>query len=71
MSKNEFIEEEGVVTELLPSLTFRVRLNDGREVLAYLSGRMRMNKIRLLPGDRVKLEISSYDLGKGRIVYRF
>ncbi len=71
MSKNEFIEEEGIVTELLPSLTFRVRLNDGREVLAYLSGRMRMNKIRLLPGDRVKLEISSYDLGKGRIVYRF
>jgi len=65
-----FLEEDGIVEELLPATNFRVKLNDGRSILAYLSGRMRLNKIRLLPGDRVKVEISPYDLNKGRITYR-
>lgn len=69
--KQEFIEQEGIVEELLPSLTFRVKLNDGREVQAYLSGKMRMYKIRILPGDKVRVEFSPYDLEKGRIIYRF
>ncbi len=66
-----FLEVEGVVEELLPAASFRVRLDNGHEVLAHLSGKMRMFKIRLLPGDRVKLEVSPYDLTKGRVVYRF
>ncbi len=66
----DFIETEGEVLELLPSATFRVQLQSSHEVLCHLSGKMRMNKIRLLPGDRVKVEISPYDLGKGRITYR-
>ena len=66
----DFIETEGEVLELLPSATFRVQLQSGHEVLCHLSGKMRMNKIRLLPGDRAKVEISPYDLGKGRITYR-
>lgn len=65
-----FIEMEGVVQELLPSATFRVKLDNGHDILAYLSGRMRMHKIRLIPGDRVLVEISPYDLTKGRVVYR-
>ncbi|OGY89869.1 MAG: translation initiation factor IF-1 [Candidatus Komeilibacteria bacterium RIFCSPLOWO2_01_FULL_52_15] len=65
-----FIEMEGVVAELLPSATFRVTLDNGHEILAHLSGKMRLNRIRLLPGDHVRLEISPYDLTKGRIVYR-
>jgi len=65
-----FIEMEGVVAELLPSATFRVTLENGHEILAHLSGKMRLNRIRLLPGDRVRLEISPYDLTKGRIIYR-
>ena len=69
--KKDFIEVEGVVEELLPSTTFRVRLNDGRLIFAYLSGKMRMNKIKILLGDRVKVEMSPYDLTKGRIVYRY
>ena len=71
MPKNEFIKQEGVVEELLPSLTFRVKLDNGQEMLAYLSGKMRINRIRLLPGDKVRVELSPYDLGKGRITYRF
>lgn len=67
----DFVELEGEVFELLPSAMFRVRLENGHEILAYLSGRMRMNKIRLLPGDRVKLEVSPYDLNRGRVVYRY
>ncbi len=71
MTKNQdFIEVEGEVIELLPSTTFRVKLDNGSEILAYLSGKMRMNKIRLLPGDRAKIEMSPYDLSKGRITYR-
>jgi translation initiation factor IF-1 len=65
-----FIEMEGVVDEMLPSAMFRVTLDNGHRILAHLSGRMRMHKIRLVPGDRVLIEISPYDLTKGRIIYR-
>jgi len=58
------------VVENLPSTTFRVKLDSGEEIFAYLSGKMRLNFIRILPGDRVKVELSPYDSGKGRIVYR-
>ncbi len=66
----EVIRFEGEVIELLPSASFRVRLENGHEVLAHISGRMRVNYIRLLPGDRVILEMSPYDLNRGRIVQR-
>jgi translation initiation factor IF-1 len=68
-SKN-FIEVRGEVLELMPAATFRIRLENGHEILGHLSGKMRMNKIRLLPGDRVKIQMSPYDLTKGRITYR-
>ncbi len=67
----EFIEAVGVVEELLPSATFKVKLEDGHYILAHLSGKMRLNKIRILSGDKVKVEMTPYDLTKGRIVYRF
>jgi translation initiation factor IF-1 len=67
----DFIEMQGEVTELMPAATFKVKLESGHEILAHLSGKMRMHKIRILPGDKVKLEISPYDLNKGRIVFRF
>ena len=67
----QVIVMRGIVQELLPSAIFRVQLENGHEVRAYLSGKMRLNKIRLLPGDAVKVELTPYDLGKGRIVYRF
>ncbi len=70
MSKKETIKLEGVVEETLPSTTFRVKLDNGHEVHAHISGRMRVNYIRLLPGDRVLVEISPYDLTKGRITQR-
>ncbi|MEI8026179.1 MAG: translation initiation factor IF-1 [Pseudomonadota bacterium] len=70
MPKEEVIEIDGVVKEPLPNAMFKVQLDNGHEVLAHISGKMRMNFIRILPGDRVKLEISPYDLGRGRIVYR-
>lgn len=66
----EVIRVEGEVIESLPSTSFRVRLDNGHEVLAHISGRMRVNYIRLLPGDRVILEMSPYDLNRGRIVQR-
>lgn len=66
-----FLEVEGVVEELLPAASFRIKLDNGHEILGHLSGRMRMFKIKLLPGDRVKLEMTPYDLTKGRIVYRY
>ncbi|MBI4458133.1 translation initiation factor IF-1 [Candidatus Uhrbacteria bacterium] len=66
-----FIEMHGVVEETLPAATFRVRIENGTIVLCHLSGKMRLNRIRLLPGDEVKVEMSPYDLTKGRIVYRF
>ena len=65
------IQVDGVITEALPSTTFRVRLDNGHELLAYLSGRMRKNYIRVLLGDRVRLDLSPYDLTKGRITYRY
>jgi translation initiation factor IF-1 len=68
--EKEIIKLEGIVLETLPSTTFKVRLDNGHEVLAHISGRMRVNYIRLLPGDRVLLEMSPYDLTKGRITQR-
>jgi len=71
VNKKGFIEADGEIVESLPSITFRVKLENGQEVLARLSGKMRMFKIMLLPGDKVKVEMSSYDLTKGRITYRY
>lgn len=65
------IEMSGTVTEVLPDTNFRVELENGHEVLAYISGRMRKNYIRILEGDRVTVELSPYDLSRGRITYRF
>jgi translation initiation factor IF-1 len=66
----EIVKLEGVVTELLPSATFRVKLASGHEIMAYISGKMRVNYIRIIPGDRVLIEMSPYDLTKGRVVQR-
>ena len=71
MGKQDIIEMRGIVEELLPAGFFRVKLENGHTVLAHLSGKMRLNKIRLLLGDTVKVEITPYDLSKARIVYRF
>lgn len=68
--KKDAIRKEGVVVESLPSANFKVKLDDGTEVLAHLSGKMRLGFIRVLPGDRVTLEFSPYDDKRGRIVYR-
>jgi len=68
---NDAIEIEGTVNEVLPNATFRVELENGHQVLAYLSGKMRQNYIRVLDGDRVKVELSPYDLSRGRITYRY
>lgn len=70
MSKADVIEIEGTVLEKLPSAMFRVKLENGHEVLAHISGKLRMNYIKILPGDRVTLELSPYDLTKGRIIWR-
>ena len=70
-NKEELIEFEGVVTETLPNTMFRVELENGHEIIAHISGKMRMHYIKILPGDRVKLEMSPYDLTKGRITYRY
>ena len=70
MAKEEAIRVEGVVKEALPNARFRVGLETGHVVLCHVSGKMRMNFIRILPGDKVQVEISPYDLDKGRIVYR-
>jgi len=66
----ELVKLEGIVEETLPSTTFRVRLDNGHIILAHISGRMRVNYIRLLPGDRVLVEMSPYDLTRGRIIQR-
>ena len=71
MAKEDAIEVEGTVVEPLPNAMFRVELDNGHRVLAHVSGKMRMNFIRILPGDRVKVELSPYDLTRGRITYRF
>ncbi|MEX2335759.1 MAG: translation initiation factor IF-1 [Fulvivirga sp.] len=71
MAKQKSIEQDGTITEALSNAMFRVELENGHEVVAHISGKMRMNYIKILPGDRVKLEMSPYDLSKGRIVYRY
>lgn len=71
MSKAGVIEVEGIVKEALPNTSYRVVLENGHEILAHSSGKMRMNYIRILPGDKVKVELSPYDLNRGRITYRY
>ncbi|MDP8269561.1 MAG: translation initiation factor IF-1 [Candidatus Tenebribacter davisii] len=71
MAKEGVIEVEGVVKEALPNTTFKVELENGHVILAHSSGRMRMHYIKILPGDKVKVELSPYDLNRGRIVYRY
>lgn len=71
MQKEEPIEVEGTVVETLPNAMFRVELKNKHLILAHISGKMRMNFIRILPGDRVKVEMSPYDLTRGRITYRY
>ena len=71
MAKEEAIVMEGTVVEPLPNATFRVELENGHVVLAHISGKMRMHYIRILPGDRVQVELSPYDLTRGRITYRY
>ncbi|HEM56006.1 MAG TPA: translation initiation factor IF-1 [Thermodesulfobium narugense] len=70
MAKEEAIEVEGVILEALPNAMFRVELETGHVILAYVSGKMRMHFIKIVPGDRVKVELSPYDLTRGRIIYR-
>ena len=70
MSKEDVIEVEGVVTDALPNAMFKVQLENGHEVLSHVSCKLRMNYIRIVPGDKVKLEMSPYDLSKGRITWR-
>ena len=70
MSKQDSIQVEGVIEESLPNTTFKVKLSNEHVVLGHVSGKMRMNNIRIIPGDKVLIELSPYDLTKGRIVYR-
>ncbi|GAA6142970.1 translation initiation factor IF-1 [Hydrogenophaga sp. 5NK40-0174] len=70
MSKDDVIEMQGEVVENLPNATFRVKLENGHTVLAHISGKMRMHYIRILPGDKVKVELTPYDLSRARIVFR-
>ena len=71
MAKEEAIKIDGVIKETLPNATFTVELDNGHEVLAHISGKMRMHFIKILPGDKVSLELSPYDLSRGRIIYRY
>lgn len=71
MPKEELLEFDGMVVELLPNASFRVTLDSGHEIIAQLAGKMRKNRIRVLAGDKVKVEMTPYDLTKGRITYRF
>ncbi|AIA30703.1 translation initiation factor IF-1 [Leptospirillum ferriphilum] len=71
MPKEDIIEVQGTVLETLPNAMFRVELDNGHKVLAHISGKMRMHYIKILPGDKVTLELSPYDLTRGRITYRF
>ena len=70
MSKEDIIEVEGVVVEALPNTNFKVELANGHQILAHISGKLRMNYIKILPGDKVKVELSPYDLNRGRITWR-
>ncbi len=71
MAKQSSITQDGTIAEALSNAMFRVELENGHQVIAHISGKMRMNYIKILPGDKVKLEMSPYDLSKGRIVYRY
>ena len=71
MAKEEMLEFKGLVTELLPNAMFRVKLENNHEVLAHMAGKMRKNRIRVLAGDEVMVEVTPYDLTKGRIIFRF
>ena len=71
MSKQDVIEVEGIVKEALPNATFQVEIPGGHMILAHISGKLRMNFIRILPGDKVDVEVSPYDLQRGRITYRY
>jgi translation initiation factor IF-1 len=71
MAKEGVIEVEGIVKEALPNTMFRVALENGHEIIAHSSGKIRMHYIRILPGDKVKVELSPYDLNRGRITYRY
>lgn len=71
MVKQELIKQDGTVTEALSNAMFRVELENGHEIIAHISGKMRMHYIKILPGDKVSVEISPYDLSKGRITYRY
>jgi translation initiation factor IF-1 len=70
MSKEDVIEVEGIVTDSLPNAVFKVKLDNGHEVLAHISGKLRQNYIKILPGDKVTMELSPYDLSRGRITWR-
>ena len=70
MAKEDVIEVEGVVVEALPNTNFKVELQNGHQILAHISGKLRMNYIKILPGDKVKVELSPYDLNRGRITWR-
>ena len=70
MAKEDIIEVEGIVVETLPSTTFKVELENGHQVLAHISGKLRHNYIKILPGDKVRVELSPYDLSRGRITWR-
>ncbi|MBI2427989.1 MAG: translation initiation factor IF-1 [Bacteroidota bacterium] len=71
MSKQDAIKVDGVITDTLPNASFRVKLDNGHEILAHISGKMRMHYIKILVGDKVTVELSPYDLTKGRITYRY
>jgi translation initiation factor IF-1 len=71
MAHKDLIQTEGTITETLPNAMFRVELDNGHKVLAHVSGKMRMSYIKILPGDRVLLELSPYDLSRGRIIWRY
>ncbi|EON75444.1 Translation initiation factor 1 [Lunatimonas lonarensis] len=71
MAKQASIEQDGTIVEALSNAMFKVELENGHQLIAHISGKMRMNYIKILPGDKVKLELSPYDLSKGRIVYRY
>ena len=70
IDSKDFLELKGEILELMPAANFKIKLENGHEILGHLSGKMRMNRIRLLPGDKVRVQMSPYDLSKGRIVFR-
>ena len=71
MAKQDLIKQDGIITEALSNAMFRVRLENGHEIIGHISGKMRMNYIKILPGDKVSVEMSPYDLTRGRIIFRY